>query len=117
GVAVNGDTRQSGKARLQAVPYPHRYVLKARDREPVDVVEHAVVERLAQSLHRRLELGEIDHESGARIGGTFHRHSDPERMAVHPAVRMVGLLVGEEMRRVEGNSMPISMAPPLIGYP
>ena len=86
---------------MERVPDPHAEIFEAGLREPGDVVQHAMVERLADLARRTLDASEVGNESRCRVGLAAERDLDLERMAVDAAIGMAFGIGVEVVRGVE----------------
>ena len=59
--------------RVQPIPDPPAEILHGGGTKIVDLVEEAMIERIARILHRPFEQTEIDDHAGDRIGAAAHR--------------------------------------------
>src|SRR5258708_3699173 len=99
GVAAHGHARQVREPRGEKIPYPHGNVFQAGLRQAVDLVQQAMVERLADAMALALDLAEVRDETACRVGLAFERHLDLERMAVQV---VVGVARGEGVEAMGG---------------
>src|SRR5579883_3006793 len=100
GLAPDADAREAGERLSELAIDPRRQALQRRHGKPVDLVEEAVVETVAQAGELRLDDAEIDDPAGLGIGCAAQRHLDAEGMAVEPAIGMAFGRRRQEMRGV-----------------
>ena len=92
---------EAGNLVVQPVPQPHGDPLQRRRLQPFDLVEKAMVERLAHFRQRRFQIVEMHDHAVRWVGVAVDADARAERMPVHPRIRVSGGGRGQEMSRLE----------------
>src|ERR1700681_4203042 len=86
-IARDRDLGKAGQPVVQPVPQPDGDPLERRLREALDVVEKAMVERVAGVRQRRFEVVERHHDARLRVGLAVDGDAHAEGMSVYSRIR------------------------------
>ena len=100
--AADADPRRARKSWPKLAGDPNGNVLERGVFQPINLIEHAVIERFAHAFERLFDHAEIGNPPGRRIGRAGDRHLDLIGVTVHALIAMPLGHMLEMMRRLEG---------------
>src|SRR4029079_9966785 len=85
----------------ERIPQPDRDALQCRQGKSLDLVQEAMVERLARIGDRGLDVVEMHHHAGGFVRLAVEGDAHAEGMSVHPRIRVPRRRRGKEMCGLE----------------
>lgn len=87
------------------VPDPSRNVLSCRVLEAFNLIQAMMVESFPQWAERRLDIGEVDNKSRARIDRSFDSNFNPIGVAMHAVAPVFPGNVWQPVRSFESEGL------------